>query len=166
MAAAEAAVNLGLSPAEATQEATAEALAAALSFGFPNDLALQCASLAQGAVIGRAAARNKWTPSRAASCSAEVLKKFIDANEISYDHLIAMIAMASHEAAETVALEQGLQPNEAAIVGAEEAGRITNDLLQQKLRSLADVAVRAAGVEGEWRRSWRCLKHGEGRARN
>ena len=26
------------------------------SFGFPNDLALQCASLAQGAVIGRAAA--------------------------------------------------------------------------------------------------------------
>jgi len=142
LAAAEAAAQQGSSSITATNTATNAAWAAALGLGFPSDLALQSASQALGAVIGHAAAANKWTPSQTASCAAEVLRKFVDANNISYDNLISMTAMAAHEAAESVALVQDLRPEEAAIVGAEEASRVTTELVTQQLRAAADSAVR------------------------
>ena len=142
LAAAEAAAQQGSSSITATNTATNAAWAAALGLGFPSDLALQSASQALGAVIGHAAATNKWTPSQTASCAAQVLRKFVDANNISYDNLISMTAMAAHEAAESVALAQDLRPEEAAIVGAEEASRITTELVTQQLRAAADSAVR------------------------
>eukprot|EP00435_Cladocopium_sp_Y103_P064432 s772_g26.t1 len=144
VAAAEAAAQSGYSAQDATNLAGTEALAAAKASGFPDDLALQCASQALGAVIGRAAAESKWTPSRAASCSADVVRRFVDVNDISYDNLVSMTAMSAHEAAETVALVQKLRPEEAAIVGAEEASRITTEVVTKILRHHADQAVQQA----------------------
>ena len=43
-------------------------------------------------------AMNGWTPSRAANSSADVLRRFVAKNDIPKQQLVAMTAMATHEA--------------------------------------------------------------------
>ncbi|CAJ1404613.1 unnamed protein product [Effrenium voratum] len=143
LAAAEAAVQLGYSPEEAALTATEQTSSTASALGLNRGQALQSAAHAVGAVIGKAAAESHWNPADAAGHAANTLRKFIDAND-AHDNLIQTTATATHEAARAVALAQGAPPALAHQIGAEEASRITSQLVHQKLRFAATSAVAAA----------------------
>jgi len=149
LAASEAAIVQGTTPEAAASIAAAEAQRAALVAGCPTDLALQCGALAIGAVVAKLAAQRGWKPSDAATMAGQFLKRFVDANSVASDHFVAMTAMATHEAAEAVALANGFAPRSAAEIGAEEASRMTSQLLHAKIRGVADDALRnlSAGTD-------------------
>ncbi|CAE7353866.1 unnamed protein product [Symbiodinium natans] len=149
LAASEAAQMQSATPENAASIAAAEAQAAALAAGCPSDLALQCGALAVGAVVAKLAAQRGWNPSDAATMAGQFLRRFVDSHSVAHDHYVAMTAMATHEAAEAVALANGFAPRRAAEIGAEEAARITAQILHSKLRSFADDAVRnlSAGTD-------------------
>ncbi|CAE7452612.1 unnamed protein product [Symbiodinium sp. CCMP2456] len=149
LAAAEAAMVQGTTPEVAASIAAAEAQRAALVAGCPTDLSLQCGALAIGAVVAKLAAQRSWNHSDAATMAGQFLRRFVDANTIASDHFVAMTAMATHEAAEAVALANGFAPRRAAEIGAEEASRMTSQLVHAKIRGVADDALRnlSAGTD-------------------
>ncbi|CAE7412908.1 NXN [Symbiodinium sp. KB8] len=120
LAASEAAMVQGTTPEVASSIAATEAQRAAVVAGCPTDLSLQCGALAIGAVVAKLAAQRGWNHSDAATMAGQFLQRFVDANTIASDHFVAMTAMATHEAAEAVALANGFAPRRAAEIGAEE----------------------------------------------
>lgn len=149
LAASEAAMVQGTTPEVAASIAATEAQRAAVVAGCPTDLSLQCGALAIGAVVAKLAAQRGWNHSDAATMAGQFLQRFVDANTIASDHFVAMTAMATHEAAEAVALANGFAPRRAAEIGAEEASRMTSQLIHAKIRGVADNALRnlSAGTD-------------------
>ncbi|CAE7636351.1 unnamed protein product [Symbiodinium necroappetens] len=127
-------IEKGVTEEEAVEFASfCSGLAASEVAGCPTDLSLQCGALAIGAVVAKLAAGAQASKE---SCRDSCLRhkgagitamqqlwlgnSSKDANTIASDHFVAMTAMATHEAAEAVALANGFAPRRAAEIGAEE----------------------------------------------